>query len=306
MWLATQAVSRLKCGGDQCQAFRAHLQGLQFPQALSGRGRQLHRLFEPKMVAKQNVKNTVIGNASHQYTLHPIVREWMLASMDGCPALREHAAVYEAAYEVVRALTLVKHRRLTTVEAKPRLLAAVGRWQSLHQARYGTRYWKPKFFWLWSIARRVDAAEWLFDMFVVERMHQKVRPQAELVKNARRWEFGVLSKVLDAQVCSLVGKEALEYEARVEERARGNAFAIAPIGAIHVNDIVVDRGGRKGAVVSCEIFAGVPSVRVEVMLFAGQGAWRHTAMEEVWPAGGVHLAIAWYKRRGGCFAVVDV
>ena len=64
-------------------------------------------------------------------------------------------------------------------------------------------------------------------------------------------------------------------------------------------------GGRKGAVVNCELFAGAASVRVEVMRHVGHGAWAQTALQEVWPAGDVHLAIAWYRRAGGCLGKDD-
>ena len=52
--------------------------------------------------------------------------------------------------------------------------------------------------------------EWLFDMFYVERQHQRIRAQAELVKNTSTFESSVLFRVVDAQCESLRKSNPLE------------------------------------------------------------------------------------------------
>ena len=96
------------------------------------------------------------------------------------PLLERHVAVYAAACKIIDIIKMVKHRRLSTREAKPRLLTAIGEWLELHKVQYGTAYIRPKFCWMWAIAKGMG--EWLFDTFYIERQHKRVKPHAELVR----------------------------------------------------------------------------------------------------------------------------
>ena len=128
------------------------------------------------MVKKHNAKHAIVGNASCQFTLYALVKDWAVIQEEGVPAITPHLVVYIAACAIIDIIKRVKHRQLSTTEAKPLLLNAVGRWQALHKAQYGTQYIRPKHFWMWLISSRIDSAEWLFDMFYIERQHQRVRP----------------------------------------------------------------------------------------------------------------------------------
>ncbi len=161
------------------------------------------------MVRKHKNHGAIVANASLQFTLYPILRDYACEQAADKPRLRTHVAVYVAACKVIDIIKLVKHRRLSTQEAKPLLLTAVGEWFRLHKVQYGTVYVKPKFFWMWAIAERIADDEWLFDMFYVERQHKRVKPHAEAVKNLRDFETSVLMRVLDAQLCSLHGDDLI-------------------------------------------------------------------------------------------------
>ena len=97
--------------------------------------------------------------------------------------LHQHLAVYISACDIADVFKQVKYKKLTTAEAKCRLLQAVSKFLELHKALYGTEHIKPKFAWLWLIALRMGDCEWFFDMFCIERQHQRARKQADTKKN---------------------------------------------------------------------------------------------------------------------------
>ena len=99
------------------------------------------------MVAKHRRNNALVANDSHQFSLYPLVRDYALKEAQ-TTGLRRHVAVYIAACKVVDLIKLVKHRRLSTQDAKPLLLTAVGEWFHLHKVQYGTVHVKPTFFFL--------------------------------------------------------------------------------------------------------------------------------------------------------------
>ena len=97
----------------------------------------------------------------------------------GVEDAQPHLDVYLAACEVIDLIREVEHRQLSTADAKPQVLAAIGHWNVLHRALYKKRYVKPKHFWMWLVAVRLADAEWLFDMFYAEGQHRRVRPPTQ-------------------------------------------------------------------------------------------------------------------------------
>ena len=119
------------------------------------------------------------------------------------PALLENCADYSAACRVTDVFRDCKYRRLDTASASRMLPRLISTWQDLHKVKYGVRYWKPKFCWIWPIALDIGLSPFEFDMWHVERQHKRVKPHAENVRNTTSWEGSVLTRVVDAQVCAL-------------------------------------------------------------------------------------------------------
>ena len=150
-------------------------------------------------------------------------------------------------------------------------------------------------------------------MFCVERQHRRVRPQAELVKNAGIWERSVLFRVLDAQVCSLQGAGVLEEAYRLlGKQVRADFVGLVSkscrCGGIrfHRNDVVIDRRGRAAVVLECILTDdGRLLVRVEVMRSAGGYDWTQTQLQECWRARGAILPVAWFRRGDITLAVIQ-
>ena len=105
------------------------------------------------------------------------------------------------------------------------LLSGIAAWLELHKAKYGKGPIKPKYAWMWLFSKRLEDCEWLFDMFYVERQHQRIRAQAELVKNTSTFESSVLFRVVDAQCESLRKKKRWKI---VINWAGGECPSLAP------------------------------------------------------------------------------
>ena len=320
MWMVCSRVSSIKYGNDRCESILAHLKGCQFPLSRSSVGRQLHRLFGEPMLKKHRRHQGLVANASTQFTLYPILKDWALLEAEraeGMPALLPHVAVYVAACHVIDIIKLVKHRLLSTTTAKLRLLIALGRWQDLHKVQYGTRFIKPKTFWMWSIAFGIADSEWLFDMFYIERQHKRVRPQAELVKNTKRFEFSVLTRVLDAQICSMQGADIVQENYRLlGKQVRNQHGGIAGLMAdkcvsagalMSCDDIVVNDRAFAAVILACVLCDdGRLLLKVEMLQqIMGTSAWTQTPLQELWLARDARQPTAWRRRGDGSIVVLD-
>ena len=258
-----------------------------------------------------------MGNASAQFTLYPLLKDYALeAAAD--PNLREHVAVYVAGCKIVDIIKLVKHRRLSTHDAKPLLLTAIGEWFQLHKVKYGTVHVKPKFFWMWAIAERIADEEWLFDMFYIERQHKRVKPHAELVRNLQQFECSVLMRVLDAQICSLQFDDfdQLRYSLlnrQVRLATNGGVVGwmadrcICGGANLSCDDIVMDQHGNAAVILACILCDdGRLLLKVELMQNAGRSGvvFAMTHAEALWLARDVYQPTAWRQREDGCFVLM--
>ena len=260
------------------------------------------------MVKRHNKKQSLVANASVQFTLYPLLKAWAAAEASDCRSCLPHLAVYNAACDVIDVIKKVKHRQITTADAQPQLLTAYKCFLDLHKAQYGTRFIKPKFCWMWSIAMRIADSPWLFDMFAIERQHQRVRAQAELVKNTVTFEKSVLHRVLDAQVIYLAQNDPLEQN----NSAMGIAKEYAGFGIVgstspgcicdgkelYRNDIVMDRQST-GVILECIISDDGRMFLIVEELQRDGNAWRQTPLQQCWRTSRVHHPAAWCREEDG-------
>lgn len=313
MWLIVKIVSRVKYNNQRCESLVSYLNRCQFPMARSSQGRALVRVFTPLMLNKHEGHNALVANASVQFTLYPLIKDWALLEAHGEPSLSEHLVVYLAACRIVDILKLIKHRRLSTFDAKPQLVQAHDEWFTLHKALYGILYVKPKHEWMGTIAKRIDATEWLFDMFYIERQHRRVRVQAEMVKNMTNWESAVLMRVVDAQVTALQVEDPLRSSYRLvgkgTQRPEGAVTTRCVCGGAELsrNDIVQNAlDGAAGVVLECIL--GLDSVlrlRVEILRNVERGVWEQTPRQTLWLARDVFHPTAWRQRDDGLIAMIE-
>ena len=112
MFLICKHISRIKYGDSACASFTAYLKGCQFPVSKSAVGRLLKSLFEPAMMKKHMSRNTFVANASSQFTLYTLLKDWSIVEAESTPALHRHVAVYLAACAVLDQFKRIKHRMI--------------------------------------------------------------------------------------------------------------------------------------------------------------------------------------------------
>ena len=316
IWLVLEACSQHLRGNYWCDDFVAHLDACQFPLYYNGAGRGLHRLFSRAMVRRHKNGNRIVANASHQFMLYPLVRDFAVKVAKDNPPLQEDVAVFVAACKVIDLITAAKYNRYSTRECKPMLLIAIQEWQDLHKLRYGTRYFRPKFVWLWAIARKFADQAWVFDMWTIERLHRRLRPQAELVKNLTTFEESVLFRVVDAQVCdlrcvadlqalrhSLVGTRELTIE--IDGVVAKAADKCCSDGRHHsCDDIVVSQAGLAAIILACILSDGRLLLKVELLRSVGKSVWARTTQQAIWLALDVTQPTAWRQLDDGRLFVI--
>ena len=62
---------------------------------------------------------------------------------------------------------------------------------------YGPHFFKPKSHWAFDVADQMETSGFLFDAFIIERLHLRVRAIAENVKDTRTFGRAVLSGVVN-------------------------------------------------------------------------------------------------------------
>jgi hypothetical protein len=256
------------------------------------------------MMSKHNKRKVIVANASTQFSMYKLLEVWATEASQECPDLLEHVSVYSAACAVTDVFRNVKHRRLDTARARAELPNLIATWQQLHKLKYGKRYFRPKFFWLWPIALGLDKSKWLFDMFYVERQHKRIKPHAEAVSNTRTFDASVLMRVLDSQLTSLQDGFTISKNSLHERKVRGQCNGMGAFVAdrlicgglsLHVDDIIeLNHCGRIGCVIACyQRDDEMLVLQVEIMNKIGSVRYEHTAVREFWPARDVRAMLAW-------------
>jgi hypothetical protein len=304
MYLIMESTLRIRYGSaTNSTPLVDFLKGLQFTFARTA-DRYLSKHFSEKMMRKHKKRKVIVANASTQFSMYKLLEVWATEASQECPDLLEHVSVYSAACAVTDVFRNVKHRRLDTASARAVLPNLIATWLQLHKLKYGKKYFRPKFFWLWPIALGLDKSEWLFDMFYVERQHKRIKPHAEAVCNTRTFEASVLMRVLDTQLTSLQDGFTISKNSLHGRKVRGQCNGMGAFVAdglicggllLHVDDIIeLNHCGLIGCVIACyQRDDEMLVLQVEIMNKIGSVRYEHTAVREFWPARDVRAMMAW-------------
>ena len=80
---------------------------------------------------------------------------------------------------------------------------------------YGADFVKPKTHWAFDVAEQIAKDKWIYDAFVIERLHLRIKALADHCKNVRNYEAVVLSGLVNAHAslakdclpgCGLIGQ----------------------------------------------------------------------------------------------------
>ena len=247
MFEMTSALERI---GYPRQGIEAFLKTWSFPSAHRSKGGQLHRIFDDYRVEKTQKKRALVGGASEQYALYPLLRFLVDIEIPHDDRLASNIASFRAGCKVVDLIKLVKTGQLATESAVPRLLPAAREFLEKHKAAYGVRRITPKFHWMFDCIITAFRRGMSVDMFILERLHLRVRPEAELVRNTSDYERSALALVLCTQLHDLQ-----------------NGF-LGP----GLRGRVVPFPGVPGAVCADEVDAGGVRIHVDDIVFRGASA----------------------------------
>ena len=114
-------------------------------------------------------------------------------------------ASFHAARAVVDCILDAKRGTVGIIESAAALRACLKRFIERHKQAYGIQLLKPKHHWLWDIAEQWLRDHCVLDCFPIERLHLRVKGEADPVRNTRTFEKCVLAGVV-IQHTLLLGK----------------------------------------------------------------------------------------------------
>jgi hypothetical protein len=213
-------------------------------------------LFDKYRAARMQTRRAIIGQASDQYALYALLRHFVDTEVVDDANLTPHIESFRAACIVVDLLKFVKTRQVTAESVRARLPTAISNFLRAHMIAYGRRRIRPKHHWLFDVAETALRHGMVLDMFVIERLHLRVKSHAELVRNTISYSRSALALVLCAQLYDLqqgVARDGLLGRTIPYPGVHGAVMADGLLcngQKIHVDDIVF-HGESPGCVLAC-------------------------------------------------------
>ena len=147
-------------------------------------GRALHRIFDAYGSQANEAHETIKCSVSELLTLYGMLRHFAETRLpqqeDGLSGKLES---FYMACKVVDILLCAKRAIISPADASSRLREALPLYLTLHKREFGDSRVKPKSHWAFDVIEQLSLDEVLFDCFIIERLHLRVRNHAENVKN---------------------------------------------------------------------------------------------------------------------------
>ena len=133
-------------------------------------------------------RSAIVGQASEQFGLYPLMRHFINVIVGGDDRVAASAASFLAGCKVVDLLRLPKLHQLEVAEAEAMLTDAICDFMEKHKKAYGTDCIRPKHHWMFDVAISAFRHGMVIDMWIIERLHLRVKPEAELLRNRASFE----------------------------------------------------------------------------------------------------------------------
>ena len=143
------------------------------------------------------------ATASDLLTLYTILRHFVQTRLRSNPELDTQVASFEAACAIVDVILKAKRGLMPLPQAATLLRSALEDHFAKHQAVYTDAHFVPKHHYLWDVASQWERQDDVFDAFVVERLHLRVKAVSEHIKNTARFELTAVSSVINCQARDL-------------------------------------------------------------------------------------------------------
>ena len=314
-WLLLQACERHKITSHS--DIRVFLQEQwRFPAHRRNKGRALWRIFDEWGEEANNNKDKLACSASELLSLYGLLRHFFECRVAPDARIAAELASYQCVCKLVDLILLAKRGSLSLVECGRQLRRAIAEHIQQHTRTYGLDKMRPKNHWAFDIADVLEIATWLFDCFIIERLHLRVKAVAENCKCNESYERSVLSGVVNAHArrasettmhSTLIGKSA-------PFPGLANAFIADHVDMnglrVSVGDYVFHGIDTLGQVIACCIEEGEFYVVAEALTFLARlspssSRWsRLTTHRMGWKACELNECLAWQCSPGSSVVVL--
>ena len=163
------------------------------------RARPPHKLFDTRGRHLNQEHEGIKCSASECIGLYGLVRHYVESVMPRDARLDQHKRCFLLVCRAVDVLLRVKRRLLLPAPAATQLRSALVEHLALHKSLYGDASVKPTNHWLFDIADFLERDTFLFDAFVIERIHLRARAVANHACRLDVFEVAVLNGLVNAQ-----------------------------------------------------------------------------------------------------------
>ena len=194
-----EAMLRIQAGEDP-EALRLFLQlPWQFPASMLCKGNMLWRIFSECRLDDGDV-DKVRASASELLGLYSLLRHYLATEGSDMPELDPRQQSFEACCEIIDLIILAKRNLVSPRDAASLLKQRISSFLELHICAYGEEHLKPKHCWMWAIVEHWLRDDWVFDAFIVERLHLQVKACGHRLRSLKRYERSLLSGIVNMQI----------------------------------------------------------------------------------------------------------
>jgi hypothetical protein len=244
----------------------------QFP-ANSRSSTGLHRVFNDYRSHSSDKAERLKASASEMIGLYGLLRHWAATRVGDHVGLRAERKSFEAACDVVDIILQAKRGNIAMPVASRMLTNATATHLRCHIEVYGGDTVKPKHHWMFDVAEQMSSLPLVVDAFIIERIHLRIKRNADKVH-----ELGVFEKSVMAGVVNSIFDEASKPFSDGLRGATSDAEGTVLGDHLCVGSLRVDSGdvimrGDEVAVVSvCAEEDGMCYVVVQKCTFVDQAS----------------------------------
>ena len=195
------------------------------------------------------------------------------------------------------------------------LRAQLSEWLRSHKAIYGDAHIRPKHHWAFDVCDQLEADPMVIDAFTLERLHLRIRCQADRCCTLHNYEDTVLAGVTNVQSARAeVAADAIALVGKVERFPGMPSVSVSDAAccngsAFKVGSYVCRGGHSVGHLVACACEAGLLFLIVDEMIDDGKVTESCVRCFEggsrvVWRAAEVTPALAWKRHPDGRVLVI--
>ena len=265
-------------------------------------------MFNEHIEEANRQADTVKAGASELLQMYGLVRQWAFCHLPDDPRLEKEKLAFAVVCKAVDIMLMAKRRAWTMQWAGQRLEAHLVEHAKLHADVHGENKIRPKHHWAFDVAQQMQGDESVFDAFIVERLHLRVKRVTENITSMVSFETATLSGVLNSHARSLATrKDTSGLHGRTTSSSMFQGATIADsmeLGGFEcaVNDVVF-LGESCAYVVACALESGKLYAIVDEMVLKRElthhsGVWTTAgASRKIWRLEDMCECVAW--RSGG-------